>query len=78
MVTYTNRGLADALELSESTASRMRSAKRTGSVKTLNRIAKLTGRSLEEVVLAAEKARGGDLEKWADLLSSAVSNNQGQ
>jgi transcriptional regulator with XRE-family HTH domain len=69
---YTNRDLATALGLSLSTASRMREAKRLGSMTTLTRLANLTGRPLEDVFNASRDAAAGRGAAWASILEGAV------
>lgn len=75
MATCTNVDLGRALDLSHSTVSRMRSGTRTGSLATLRRLAQVTGRPLEEVADAAEKARRGDLTSWHALLDLACTGS---
>lgn len=66
-----NADLGRALGLDHSTVSRMRSGTRTGSVATLRKLARISGRPLEEVLDAADHAREGNLEVWTAILNAA-------
>lgn len=67
----TNAALGEALGLSHSTVSRMRSGARTGSPRVQMLLADLAGVQLEEVVRAAMAAQKGDTERWSEILDSA-------
>ena len=71
--TCTNAALGEALGLSHSTVSRMRSGARTGSPQTQMRLAELAKVPFEEVARAALAARAGDAKRWVEILESACS-----
>ena len=70
-MTCTNAALGEALGLSHSTVSRMRTGKRTGSPRVQMALADLAHKPLEEVVRAAMAAQSGDLEAWTAILDAA-------
>lgn len=71
-MTCTNAALGQALNLSHSTVSRMRSGTRTGSMTTLMRLAEVTKTPLEKVALAAQAVKTrGDSTEWDKLLEKA-------
>lgn len=70
----TNAQLGAALGLSHSTVSRMRSGTRIGSVRTLIRLAEVSGVTLDDVAWTAVHVSEGDdeaLEKWHGILDKA-------
>jgi transcriptional regulator with XRE-family HTH domain len=78
-IAYTNEELARVLRLSTSSASRMRTGIRTGSVETLQRLAFASDRRLEEVAAAAAKARSGpnqEIGPWLEILAAAVARSR--
>lgn len=71
MTSCTNTALGNALGLSHSTVSRMRAGTRTGSVKTLIRLAEVSGVPLDKVAAASEAVREGDTAEWNAILEKA-------
>lgn len=71
MTTCTNSALGHALGLSHSTVSRMRAGTRTGSIKTLLRLAEVSGVPLEDVARASEAAKEGNADRWNAILEKA-------
>lgn len=74
----TNAALGEALNLSHSTVSRMRSGARTGSQTTQLRLAELANVSLEEVVRAAMAAKAGNKARWNEILDKACGSDDSQ
>ena len=69
----TNKQLGEALGLSHSTISRMRTGQRTGSTITLQRLADLTETPVEKVIKAASAARGDNTRAWLAIMKKADS-----
>jgi transcriptional regulator with XRE-family HTH domain len=77
MTSCTNTALGNALGLSHSTVSRMRAGTRTGSVKTLIKLAEVSGVPLDQVAAASEAVREGKTDEWNAILEKACGADAG-
>lgn len=71
-----NVEIADTLNLSQSTVSRMRTGERIASIETLQAICEHYGVEPATLMAAASKAGQGDVTEWVEILSHAFDDGE--